>query len=280
MLSKDDILKMKKTVVITGAGGGLGKQISKIFFQNGYQVVETDISFEDEANPKAKNGLLKINTDVASESSLEKCALIIKKEFGDIDILINNAGIFDFYSLSECGGDKLKRIFEVNFFGLSNTVKYFLPLLAKSKGRLVTISSESYKIPAPFQPYAVSKQALEKLHFGISQELMLKGISTVLIRPGAIQTNIMDETVNFRPKNSGSLFEEEFRKFTYSVPKYIGKIKAPDEVAKLVFKAATAKNPKRVYKINHNPWVTLLSALPKKMQDWSIERQLKGKPIS
>jgi NAD(P)-dependent dehydrogenase (short-subunit alcohol dehydrogenase family) len=267
---------MKKTVVITGASGGLGKTISTIFFQNGYQVVESDISFEEEVNPKAQNGLLKIKSDVSSESSLEKCALIVKKEFGGIDILISNAGIFDFFSLSESGGDELKRIFEVNFFGLSNTIKYFLPMLAKSKGRLVTISSESYKIPAPFQPYAVSKQALEKLHFGISQELMLKGISTVLIRPGAIQTNIMDETVNFRPKNSGSLFEEEFKKLTHSVPKYIGKVSPPNKVAQLVFKAATAKNPKRVYKINHNPWVTLLSALPKKLQDWSIERQLKG----
>lgn len=268
---------MKKTVLITGAGGGLGMAISKIFFQNGYQVVETDISFKEGGNPKANNGFLKIHTDVASESSLEKCADIVKKEFGGIDILISNAGVFDFFPLSNSGGDELKRIFDVNFFGLSNTIKYFLPMLAKSKGRLVTISSESYKIPAPFQPYAVSKQALEKLHFAISQELMLKAISTVLIRPGAIQTSIMDETVNFSPKNSGSLFEEEFKKFTGSVPKYIGKVNPPDEVAQLVFKAATAKKPKRVYKINHNPWVTLLSALPKRLQDWSIKRQLKIK---
>jgi len=272
---EDDILKMNKTVIITGAGGGLGKAISKIFHQQGFQVVETDISFVDVANPTAKDRILKIKADVASEASMKKCSLLVEKEFGGVDILISNAGVFDFYALSESGGDVLKRIFEVNFFGLANTVKYFFPLLAKSRGRLVTISSESYKIPAPFQPYAVSKQALEKLHFGIKQELMLKGISSVLIRPGAIQTHIMDETVNFKPTNPESLFRNEFKKFTESVPKYIGKIKHPDEVAKLVFKAATAKNPKRVYKINHNPWVTLLSALPKKLQDWSIMRQLK-----
>jgi len=274
---KDDILKMNKTVVITGANGGLGKAISKQFYQNGFQVVETDIFFKEETNPIARNGILKIKADVASEASMKKCALQVEKEFGEVNILISNAGIFDFFPLSESGGDALKRIFDVNFFGLSNSIKYFLPLLAKSQGRLVTISSESYKIPAPFQPYAVSKQALEKLHFGIKQELMLKGVSSVLVRPGAIQTNIMDETVNFKPKNPDSLYKEEFKKLISSVPKYIGKIKHPGEVAKLVFKAATAKNPKRVYKINHNPWVTLLSALPKKLQDWSIRRQLKIK---
>jgi NAD(P)-dependent dehydrogenase (short-subunit alcohol dehydrogenase family) len=265
---------MNKTVVITGAGGGLGKAISKLFHQQGFQVVETDISFEEEVNPKIKNRILSINADVSSETSIKKCAAVVESEIGNVDILISNAGIFDFYPLSESGGDGLKRIFDVNFFGMANVVKYFLPLLASSKGRLVSIGSESYKIPAPFQPYAVSKQALEKLHFGISQELMLKGISTVLVRPGAIQTNIMNETVNFKPKKSDSLFKEEFKKFTDSVPNYIGKVKHPDEVAKLVFKAATVKNPKRIYKINHNPWVSLLSALPKKMQDWSIKRQL------
>ena len=266
---------MNRTVVITGALGGLGKAISKIFHQHGFHVVETDISFEQEVNHTATDRILKIKADVASELSMKKCAKLVEKEFGGVDILISNAGIFDFYSLSEGGGDELKRIFDVNFFGLANIVKHFLPLLAKSKGRLVTISSESYKIPAPFQPYAVSKQALEKLHFSISQQLMLKNISSVLIRPGAIQTNIMEETVDFRPKNFDSFFNKEFKKFIESVPKYIGKIKPPDEVAKLVFKAATEKKPKRIYKINHNPWVTLLSALPKKLQDWSINQQLK-----
>lgn len=266
---------MNKIVLITGAAGGLGSALSRIFSQNSFQVVETDIFFEENDIPVIQNDILRIKADVASENSMEKCAMLVRKEFERLDIVICNAGIFDFFPLSESGGDGLKRIFEVNVLGLANSIKYFLPLLAKSKGRLVTISSESYKIPAPFQPYAVSKQALEKLHFGISQELMLKGISSVLIRPGAIQTNIMDETLNFNPKNADSLFKREFEKLIESVPKYIGTVKHPVEVAKLVFNAATAKNPKRIYKINHNPWVTLLSALPKSLQDWSIKRQLK-----
>lgn len=267
--------KILKSVLITGASGGLGKSLTDIFLRNGFAVAAVDKHFPVLENAPNADNLMKIIADVTSEKSMEKCAAQVEKHYQNIDIIISNAGIFDFFPLSESGGDELKRIFNVNFFGLSNTVKYFLHLLDKSKGRLVTISSESYKIPAPFQPYAVSKQALEKLHFGISQELMLKGICTVLIRPGAIQTNIMDETVNFKPKDSNSLFKEEFKKFIESVPKYIGKVNHPDEVAKLVFRASTANNPKRIYKINHNPWVTLLSALPKKLQDWSIKQQLK-----
>ncbi|HEY9115620.1 MAG TPA: SDR family NAD(P)-dependent oxidoreductase [Bacteroidales bacterium] len=264
-----------KKVVITGAGRGLGKSLTELFLEKGFHVAAIDLHFPG-SEIKYPGQFLQVIADVSSETSMKKCALQVEKEFGGVDILISNAGIFDFFPLSESGGDALKRILDVNFFGLSNSVKYFLPYLGKSQGRLVTISSESYKIPAPFQPYAVSKQALEKLYFGIKQELMLKGVSSVLVRPGAIQTNIMDETVNFKPKNPDSLYKEEFKKLIDSVPKYIGKIKHPDDVAKLVFKAATAKNPKRVYKINHNPWVTLLSALPKKLQDWSIRHQLKS----
>lgn len=267
---------MKETVLITGAAGGLGKSISLFFNQSEFNVVEADISFKEEIL-KTENGIFQIKADVTSESSMEKCAELVYKQFGVVDVLISNAGIFDFFALSESGGNALMRIFDVNFFGMANTVKYFLPLLIKSKGRLVTISSESYKIPAPFQPYAISKQALEKLHFAISQELMLKGVRTVLIRPGAIQTNIMQETLNFKPKNENSLFEKEFHQFIDSIPKYIGKVNFPEEVAKLVFKAATANNPKRIYKINHNPWVSLLSVLPAKLQDWSITQQLKKK---
>jgi NAD(P)-dependent dehydrogenase (short-subunit alcohol dehydrogenase family) len=240
-------------------------------------VVEMDISFNDQETPSFDNGIIRLKADVSSEKSMEECAQIVGKHVKKLDVVISNAGIFDFYALSESGINGLKRIFDVNFFGFSNTVKYFLPFLVKSEGRLVTISSESYKIPAPFQPYAISKQALEKLHFGISQELMLKGISTVLIRPGAIQTNILKETVAFKNPDSDSMFIDEFKKFTGSVPKYIAKVSAPKEVAKLVFRAATSKNPKRIYKINHNPWVSLLAALPNKLQDWSIKRQLKVK---
>lgn len=265
---------MNKTVLITGAAGGLGRAVSQAFLKNGFFVIETDISFAENETLTRQNGVLKLNADISSDKSMKNCAALVREHVQNIDIIVNNAGIFDFFSLSESGKQGLQRIFDVNFYGLANTVKYFLPMLIKSNGRLITISSESYKIPAPFQPYAVSKQALEKLHFGISQELMLKGISTVLIRPGAIQTNILSETINFKPAILGSIFDDEFQKFTGSVSKYIAKVSSPEKVAELVFKAASLKNPKKIYKINHNPWVGLLSALPSRVQDWAIRRQL------
>ncbi len=61
----------------------------------------------------------------------------IQEKYGRLDVLISNAGVFDFYPVSEAGADKLKQILNVNFLGLANLTKYFLPLLSKSKGSLL-----------------------------------------------------------------------------------------------------------------------------------------------
>jgi len=155
-------------------------------------------------------------------------------------------------------------------FGLANLTKYFLPLLMKSTGRLVVISSESYKVPSPFQPYVVSKQALEKLYNSIKIELSTKGVKTVLIRPGAIDTQILKSTVDFNYTASGSVFQKEFERFGLLIPKYIGKIISPEKVAKVVLKAGVSRKPKRIYHINHNPLITLLTILPGKMKEYVI----------
>jgi hypothetical protein len=97
----------------------------------------------------------------------------------------------------------------------------------------------------------------------------------VLIRPGAIQTQILDDTVNFEDKMENSIFKETFHAFVTSVPKFIGTISYPSEVAKLVYKAATKKRPKAVYSVNHNPLVSILSILPQKFKSTIVRKNLK-----
>ncbi len=207
---------------------------------------------------------------------VKQCAEKLKQKIIHIDVLISNAGIFDFFPVSESGAEKIKKIFDVNVFGFMNLTKYFLPMLAKASGRLIVISSESYKVPSPFQPYSVSKQALESVFEAIKIELSLKGVKSILIRPGAMQTQILNDTVRFENFNENSLYKTEFKNFVKSVPKYIGKISIPEEVSKVVLKAGTAKNPKAVYHINHNPLVTVLSHLPASIKNLVIRKNLKS----
>ena len=268
-------LKNKKIVLITGAAGGLGTALTDIFLKNDYRVIATDVGLNMPDIFQRHKNLTYFKMDVTSESDTETAAVRITEEFGQLDLMISNAAVVDYFPISEAGSTQLKKIFEVNVFGLANLTKYFLPLLIKSSGRLIVISSESYKVPAPFQPYSVSKQALENMYNSIRLELMTKGVKTVLVRPGAIQTGILQDTLDFDYTLSNSVFVEEFKRFGKSISKYVGKAVAPENVAKVVFKAATASAPKRTYKINHNFLVSLLSVLPGKWKETLIKKSLK-----
>lgn len=265
-----------KTVLITGAGRGLGRATAYKYHESGYQVIATDIDLSALSDIQGIERYTCLNLDVTSEKSVNNCATFINGQFGSLDIMISNAGLFDFYPVSEAGSEKLKEIFEVNVFGLTNLTRYFLPLLSKLKGRLIVISSESHKVPSPFQPYAVSKQALESIYMAIKIEVSLKGVKCILIRPGAIQTGILDQTIGFNSHIKNSQFEKQFKRFIQAVPRYVNNISSPEEVAEIVLKAGSVKNPKSIYRINHNPLVSLLALLPNKIKEKIVLKTLSG----
>jgi NAD(P)-dependent dehydrogenase (short-subunit alcohol dehydrogenase family) len=229
----------KKVVLITGAGRGLGRATAEVYHNAGFDVIATDVDLELLADKSTFPGYTCLQLDVTSENDMARCARLVEGKFGKIDFLVSNAGIVDFYPVSEAGADKLKKILDVNLLGLANLAKYFTPLLTNSTGRLIVIGSESYKVPAPFQPYALSKKALEALYECIKIELSLKDVKCVLIRPGAMQTGIIDKTINMRNVDDSSAFGKEFSNFKKSVPGFITKISQPSEIAKLVLKAGT-----------------------------------------
>lgn len=264
-----------KVVLISGAGRGLGRAIAMAYHSIGFNVIATDLDLGLFCDKKNKERFTCIKLDVTSESDVRKCAEIVTEKFDKLDVLISNAGIIDFYPVSEAGSERLKKIFDVNVFGLTNLTKYFLPLLINGHGRLIVISSESYKVPSPFQPYTVSKQSLESLFKAVKIELSLKDVPCILIRPGAIQTKILDDTIHFKVLESESLFDKEFRRFVKTVPKYIGKSAKPCDIASVVLKAGISKRPKPVYQMNHNPLVSVLSYLPRRIQHYIIKNSLK-----
>jgi len=263
-----------KIVLITGAGRGLGRATAEAFHKAGFEVVATDIDLTLLEDLSKNRGYTCLQLDVTSENDVSRCAEFVEDNFGKLDVLISNAGIVDFYPLVEAGSEKLNKILEVNVLGLANLAKYFSPFLMDSKGRLIVIGSESYKVPAPFQPYAVSKKALEALFDSLRIELALKAVKAILVRPGAIQTRVLKQTIEMSDAEDDSKFKEVYQNFKKSVPKYIGKVSKPEEVARLVLKAATTKNPRRVYFINHKIMISILSALPKNFQHYLIKKQL------
>lgn len=266
-----------KTVLITGAASGLGAATAALFIRNGYRVVSTDIVYEEINDERPGAESLIFPMDVSSYESVKRVGIALKELGISIDILINNAGVFDLYPLTEIDTATLVKILQINALGASRLIRAFLPDLMINNGRVIQISSESVKIPGLFQPYQVSKILLEAYSRSVRQELALKGIHLVLVRPGAIRTGLYKELASYENPIRNSRFDNEFERFVKKTSKFVGRILRPEQVAVIIFRAATVSKPKYIYRINNNPLLSLLSLLPDRFMDRMVLKMVGNK---
>jgi len=266
-----------KTVLITGAGRGLGKAIAETFAENGCRVVATDIDNELLENFRDKTSYEVYQLDVTDPISIRAVREDLHQKEIKIDILVNNAGIFDLFPLCEANISRLRRVIEVNTLGPATMIREFLPDLLETHGRVIQVSSESVRFPALFQPYQVSKIALEAYSRSVRQELALKGVKLVMIRAGAMNTQIVQGLTSLRNPVDQSIFEKEFEQFVKETKKHILRVVSPAKVAKVVYKASVSKKPRYIYNINHNPWLIFLSLIPDRLMVKVLKVKFKGK---
>jgi NAD(P)-dependent dehydrogenase (short-subunit alcohol dehydrogenase family) len=260
----------KQTVVITGAAGGLGSALARVYAAEGYQVFAGDLAFGQEtSNPLVHQHELDVTSRESITGFLDKVEYACER----LDLLINNAGISENFPLSEEDPETFFRMLNVNALGSLRMVHYFLPLLLRAKGRIITISSESIAIPGAFQPYQASKIALEGLHKSLRQELLIKGIRMISIRPGAIDTPLLQKVKEKGPVDY-LIFKKEFDKFRNIAPKYFGRIISPEQAARRIFRVSTKRRPPYVCRINHDPTRALIGILPERLRDYLVGLRL------
>lgn len=256
-----------KTVLITGAAGGLGKALVGIFLENGFRVIATDVLGRFPEDTRGEPGFSYQMLDVTDPGQISALKDNMGLNSTGLDILISAAGIYDSYPVTEAKPELFRKMMAVNLHGTANMVQGMLDLLVRRKGRVVVISSESHKIQAMFQPYMISKSALEAYCRSARQELAMKGVRLSVIRPGAIDTPLLKWMRSPAPSEEFPVFGEEFRKSWAQSTRMVGRIAGPEAVARVVFRAATAKNPKRVYRVNNNPMLRLVSVIPGPIMD-------------
>jgi NAD(P)-dependent dehydrogenase (short-subunit alcohol dehydrogenase family) len=246
---------------------GLGSATADYFLSKGFLVVAADIKFENVVDERPGRKLIKLPLDISNTTSVENASGVLNDLGISIDILINNAAVFDFFPLSETDPKELDNFFQINTLGAVRLVHAFLPHLIRNKGRVIQISSESSKFPGLFQPYQVSKIAMEAYSRSVRQELALKGVKLVIIRPGAMQTKLFKDLASYVNPVKHSVFEKEFKAFAGKTVQFRGRTHNPETVARVIHRAATARYPRYYYNINHNPVLTLFSWLPVKLID-------------
>ena len=187
----------KKVFVVTGAGNGMGRAMSQEIIARGGKVFGVDINaknLEETAGLVANPANFK--SEVLDITDRAKCARLpdqVIKAFGQVDGLINNAGIIQpFVFVDDLDFEHIDRVMNVNFNGPLNLIKAFLPVLKKRpEAHIANVSSMGGYGPVPGQTvYGASKAAIKLLTEGLRSELTPTNVKVSAIYPGAIGTNI------------------------------------------------------------------------------------------
>ena len=203
-----------KTLFITGASRGIGKAIGLRAARDGANVVVA--AKTTEAHPKlpgtiytaaeeieaAGGRALAVPLDIRFEDQVVAAVERAVATFGGLDILVNNAGIGATGHFADVSFENLRKIFEVNFFGLTETVRAFLPVLKRgNKPAVVNISSIAGKRGIPARShYSSSKFAVQGFSEAIRAELAKDGIDVLVVSPGLTQTNFSKNMLEQKAK--------------------------------------------------------------------------------
>lgn len=270
---------MNKGILIAGAMGGLGRalvaeaeQLSDID-----RIIATDNNERITDFYAERERVRGMVMDISSVRSIREGRDIIHKEGTSIRYVVNSAGIARFFPISEADENQLNEIIKVNTYGPVLTVSVFLKDLIENKGRVVQISSDNIRLSGLFQPYASSKIAMESLSIAMRQELALFGVKLILIRPGAINTDLLSEVKQLDTIADSSVYKKEFTHFTEIAQKEVGRSIEPSKVAKVVMKAITSKRPRLIYSINKNARISFLVKFPHRWIDCLVKKMILSK---
>lgn len=192
-----------KVVLITGAGSGIGAGIAKKLAKLGANLVLIDLNFQglEEAKKDCQTTelagqILISKADVTKENDLDLVVDQLVKEFGKLDCLINCAGILVSGTVENTSVEMFNKVFEVNVQAVFVLTQKAIPLLIKTKGSIVNISSvASTRASANYAAYSMSKAAIDNFTNCLAITLAPKGVRCNTVNPGAVETELY--------KNSG-----------------------------------------------------------------------------
>ncbi len=219
----------RKKVVITGGGSGIGKSISLLFAKNGAEIILFDLDTPSthhtlEELKKIHSNIRLFIVDISNYSEVEKAANII----GEIDILINNAGISQIGNLENTSSDDFQRIFEINVKGAFHCAKAFISSMKKQKsGVILNIASVAASVGIPDRlGYSMTKGAIKTMTMSIAKDYIKDGIRCNSISPARVYTPFVE---GYLEKNYPNNKEEMYQKLSATQP--IGRMGEPNEIA-------------------------------------------------
>ncbi|GHU85121.1 3-oxoacyl-ACP reductase [Clostridia bacterium] len=220
-------VEMKRVVLVTGASRGIGHAIAKRFCEAGDNVV---INYNKTEKPavelaqKFPNSSLAIRADVSKFDQVETMVDLAQRNFGPINIVVNNAGVALWQLFTEADETEFDRLFSVNVKGVFNVCKATVPQMIKCKtGKIVNISSVWGLVGASCEVlYSASKAAVIGFSKALAKELGPSNITVNCVAPGIIDTDM-----------NGKITKETVEKLKQNTP--LARLGKTDEIADAVF---------------------------------------------
>lgn len=274
----------RKTVLITGASGGIGMATAIYLAEKGYSVVATSRSDDRLAALKslAAERRLPISTvvmDVNSDEAVNSVLPGVLAEHGSVDALINNAG----YSLWGPGESlsigELRDVFETNFYAAFRMMQGVLPgMTERVSGTIVNVTSVEGRIVTPFNGgYGATKFALEGLSEAMRLELWPLGVRVVVIEPGLYSTNLFaNQVVAERTEASDLPYGPLLARYRKNRAGYDRLAKDPVQVARVIHRAIRSKRPRFRYTVGAEATLGILASryLPERLFQTLVSRVL------
>ncbi|UTW62462.1 SDR family oxidoreductase [bacterium SCSIO 12741] len=231
---------MNKTVLITGSSTGIGKSAAQIFQAHGWNVIATMRKVEDGAELSQLENVLVAELDVTKQETIDRAIAAGIEKFGRIDVLVNNAG-FGMMGVLEASSEELmKRIFDVNVFGVIRTTKAILPhFRAQKAGTIVNVSSIVGRACFPYQAlYHSTKHALEGMTECSQYELKPLGINLKLVEPGGVATEFIN-SISMAVDDELVEYQAGMNKYMAGVQGMMENLSTSGSIAEVVYEAAT-----------------------------------------
>ncbi|MEW1550935.1 SDR family NAD(P)-dependent oxidoreductase [Streptomyces tsukubensis] len=238
--------RKRPSVAITGAGGGLGREVALKLSAKGYRVFGTALTRDEiDALDQASGGAVTLSiVDITDERAVADWVAEVTGELDDagLDVLIGNAGILTPGPLEVIPLDAVKREFDVNVFGGLAVINAFLPALRRSRGRIVQIGAMTGRFPLPFNgPSSASKATLEALADVYRAELKPFGIDFVMAQAGNMRTGgpaktaaALQRVADTMTDEQRALYGDAFGAFTAALNNMQGDGLGADESAERV----------------------------------------------
>lgn len=231
---------MTKTILITGASSGIGKNIAAYFQAMGWNVAATMRAPEKETELTELENIKCIRLDVTDEASIKSAIDETIRVFGAIDVVVNNAGFGAVGPFEAATKEQIQHQFDTNVFGIMNVTRAILPYFRnKRNGVIINIASAGGRMTWPlYTLYHGTKWAVEGFSESLQYELRPFNIRVKIIEPGAIKSDFWGRSQEVLSRKGLDVYEEYVNTVVPNLQKSGASAPEADVVSEVVYKAA------------------------------------------